>query len=639
MSKHPPKKLTGLGIVVTLLSVFSLLMGACGDNTATSVPATTAPAATTAATTTSAATTGAATTAAGTTKAATTAAGTTIAGTNSAANKINATGEILIYAASSLTDPFNRIKADLEASNPGLKITYSFGGSNTLRAQLEQGAKADVFASANQTEMDNALKSNLVADKGQVFARNRLVVILPKSNPGKITKLQDLANPGVKFVTAAKDVPVGGYTLTALDKMSKDPGFSPDFSTKVQANFVSQESNVKQVVSKVQLGEADAGICYLTDISASVQKDITTLDIPDQFNTLASYPISALKGAANSAGATAFVQYITGAQGQAVLKTYGFLSPSGTSGSTQGGPSVNFSLGGLVNTPGTFKLDDLKAFTKTTVTTNPLAGGTPMGEATYGGPLLYDVLQKAVVKVDASRKNDILRKVVVVTGTDGYSVAIAWGEIDPKFANKKVLVAYEQNGQPLAQKDGFARLIVPGDGAAGRYVSNVAKIEVKDSGNTPAASDRKPSTSFSLAGLVGTPGDYNLDKLKGLKSTDVTVETKDSSGNTTKATYTGVLLNDLLTSAGGLKLNASAKNDGLRKAILGIGSDGYSSIIAGGEIDPKFGNEQILVAYNKDGQPLADSDEFARLVVPVDAAAGRYVSNLVKLEVVDFSGA
>jgi molybdate transport system substrate-binding protein len=323
MSKHPPGKLTGPGIVITLLGLFSLLLGACGDSTATAMPQTTVSATTQAAN------------AASPTPAATSA--TTGPTGLTAPSGGTMKGDIVVYAASSLTDPFNKIKADLEKANPGLKITYSFGGSNTLRAQLEQGAKADVFASANQTEMDNALQSSLVAGKGQVFARNRLVVILPKNNPGKVTKLQDLANPGLKFVTAAKDVPVGGYTLTALGKMSQDAAFTPDFAAKARANFVSQESNVKQVVTKVQLGEADAGICYLTDISASVQNDITTLEIPDRFNTLASYPISVLEGASNTAGAQAFVAYVTGSQGQDTLKMYGFITGGSSTGSVKGG--------------------------------------------------------------------------------------------------------------------------------------------------------------------------------------------------------------------------------------------------------------------------------------------------------------
>ena len=335
MSLKKKAGVSQLGWLVGLLLLLSSLLAACGDATATAVPATAAPVATTVAATTVAATTAAMTTAVATTAAPTTVATTTAAPTTSAAGGTTAatgsgtaTGTVVVYAASSLTDTFNQIKAAVEKANPGLTITLNYNGSNTLRAQLEQGAKADVFASANQTEIDNALKSNLIADHGTVFAKNRLVVILPKDNPGKITTLQDLAKPGVKFVTAQKDVPVGGYTLTALDKMSKDASFGSDFSSKVQGNFVSQETNVKQVVAKVQLGEADAGICYLTDISPSVAGQVTTLAIPDQFNTLASYPLSVLKGASNSAGAKVFYDFVVGPQGQAILKANGFLPAS-----------------------------------------------------------------------------------------------------------------------------------------------------------------------------------------------------------------------------------------------------------------------------------------------------------------------
>jgi molybdate transport system substrate-binding protein len=306
MSKSLPR-MAGPGIALVVLSLFSLLLAACGDTTPPTIPPPTAAATTPA----------------------------TISGGT-------VSGEVIVFAASSLTDPFNRIKADLEKANPGLKVTYNFGGSNTLQAQLEQGAKADVFASANQTEMNNALKGELVAGKGVVFAQNRLVVILPANNPGKIRKLQDLAKPGLKIVTTQKDVPVGGYTLQALDKMSQDPAFSPDFAAKVRANFVSQESNVKQVVAKVQLGEADAGVCYLTDISALLRPDLTTLEIPDRFNTLADYPIAPLKAAPNPAAARLFIAYLLGPQGQATLKSYNFISPGAATGSAKGGPVASF---------------------------------------------------------------------------------------------------------------------------------------------------------------------------------------------------------------------------------------------------------------------------------------------------------
>ncbi len=340
------RKAVWLGCILVMLSLGSLLMAACGETAtplATTTSATTAAAAMSAAamTTMAAATSAAAmisvaaTTSAVSTK---TAATTTVATTSSSATAEatsatgTATGEVVVYAAASLTEPFNQIKTELEKANPGLKITYSFGGSNTLRTQLEQGAKADVFASANQTEMDNALKASLVNDKGTTFVRNRLVVILPKGNPGKIQKLQDLANPGLKFVTAQKDVPVGGYTLTALDKMSKDAAFGSDFSTKVQANIVSRETDVKQVVAKIQTGEGDVGVVYSSDVTAKVSADITTIEIPDQFNTVANYPIAILKGAGNPAAAKVFVEYVLGANGQAILKKNNFVPVSNLAG-------------------------------------------------------------------------------------------------------------------------------------------------------------------------------------------------------------------------------------------------------------------------------------------------------------------
>ncbi len=292
-----------LGLLMLILGLFLV---ACGDATTTTAPQ---PAANTSA--------------ASTTIAVTSAANNTVAAASSP--KQNLSGELVVFAASSLTDPFNEIKAELEKDNAGLKISYNFGGSNTLRAQLEQGAKADVFASANQSEMDNALKSNLVADKGTTFVRNRLVLILPKNNPAKIQTLQDLGKPGLKFVTAQKDVPVGGYTLTALDKMSADAAFGADFKDKVLKNIVSQEANVKQVVTKVQLGEADAGVVYSSDVSAKIAPDLVTIDIPDQFNTIATYPIAALKAAANPAAAKVFTDYVLGEKGQAIFKKNNFI--------------------------------------------------------------------------------------------------------------------------------------------------------------------------------------------------------------------------------------------------------------------------------------------------------------------------
>jgi DMSO/TMAO reductase YedYZ molybdopterin-dependent catalytic subunit len=288
-----------------------------------------------------------------------------------------------------------------------------------------------------------------------------------------------------------------------------------------------------------------------------------------------------------------------------------------------------------VKVPGELKLADIQAFPKTTVTTDAQAGQGSLGSHTYGGALLYDMVQKAQMSTDATRKNDILRKVVLVTGTDGYSVAISLGEISPRFAGKKVLVAYEEDGKPLPQADGFVRLIVPGDTFAGRYVSNIATIAVKNAGPLPRLATRTPSSALYLVGLIKTPTKYDLAALKALKTTEVTVQEHDQSGKAVSTTYSGVLLNDLLASAGGMQWNAKAKNDFLRKGIVAMGTDGYSCIVVGGEIDQRFAHIQILVAVAENGKPLADTDGFARLIVPGDLAMGRFISNLTELQVVD----
>ncbi|MBV9170185.1 MAG: molybdate ABC transporter substrate-binding protein, partial [Chloroflexi bacterium] len=169
-------------------------------------------------------------------------------------------GEIVVFAASSLTDVFQDMATAFQQANPNAKLTFNFGASSQLATQLAQGAKADVFASADQTQMDNAKKADAIAGQDQVFARNRLVLITPKDNPAHINAVNDLANSGVKFVTAQPSVPIGQYAAQMLDKASSDPSFGSGFKDRVTANTVSQEDNVRQVVSKVQLGEADAAV-------------------------------------------------------------------------------------------------------------------------------------------------------------------------------------------------------------------------------------------------------------------------------------------------------------------------------------------------------------------------------------------
>jgi DMSO/TMAO reductase YedYZ molybdopterin-dependent catalytic subunit len=335
--------------------------------------------------------------------------------------------------------------------------------------------------------------------------------------------------------------------------------------------------------------------------------------------------------------ASLFWSACSGAGGATTATSTATPSVSSSSSPTARKPSVSLQLTGLVKAPGELRLADIQAFPKVTVTTNAQTGAGPLGSHIYGGALLYDIVQKAQIITDATRKNDLLRKVVLVTGTDDYSVAISLGEISPRFAGKKVLVAYEEDGKALPQADGFVRLIVPGDTFAGRYVSNIATITVKSAGPFPKLAARAPSSALYMVGLIKTPTKYDLAALKALKTIQVTVQEHDQSGKAVSTIYSGVLLSDLLASVGGVQVNAKAKNDFLRKGIVAIGTDGYSCIVVGGEIDQRFAHTQVLVAFAQDGKPLADADGFARLIVPGDQAMGRFVSNLTELQVVDLS--
>jgi molybdate transport system substrate-binding protein len=228
---------------------------------------------------------------------------------------------LTVFAASSLTDAFTEIGKAFESSHSGVTVTFNFAGSQALQTQIEGGAPADVFASASGGEMDAAVTGEFIAEgTPQVFLTNKLVVILPANNPAGLEKLEDLARPGIKLVLAAEEVPVGNYARQALDLMNGS--FGADFKDKVLANVVSNEDNVKQVVAKVQLGEADAGIVYTSDAIAA--PDLKTIEIPAELNVIAKYPIASLTASANADLAKAFIDYILSSEGQATLKKWGF---------------------------------------------------------------------------------------------------------------------------------------------------------------------------------------------------------------------------------------------------------------------------------------------------------------------------
>lgn len=233
-------------------------------------------------------------------------------------------GDLTVFAAASLTDSFTAIKETLEAANPGLTITFNFAGSQALVTQLNEGAGADVFASASAAQMRAAVEGGVIAGDPTVFTRNRLALVVPKENPAGLQSLADLAKEGVKLVLAQPEVPVGQYAREAICKAGADTAtFGEGFVDKVTANIVSEEDNVKSVLTKVQLGEADAGIVYTTDIRAEVAGEVMLIEIPAAVNVIATYPIAPVEGG-NTELAAAFIAYVLGPDGQAMLQQFGF---------------------------------------------------------------------------------------------------------------------------------------------------------------------------------------------------------------------------------------------------------------------------------------------------------------------------
>lgn len=235
---------------------------------------------------------------------------------------------LTVLAAASLQEAFTALGDMLEQQRPGLKVAFNFAGSQTLALQIQQGAPADVFASADEYWMTVVKDSGHLAGAPRVFAHNQLVVIVPASNPGHIERLSDLGRPGLKLVFAADPVPAGQYARTMLGNLARLPGFGADFAARVNANVVSNEEDVKAVVTKVRLKEADGGVVYGTDVTPDVADDVRTLGIPPGANVIADYPIAVLAHAPDPDDARAFVDLVLSPTGQRALAARGFTPVS-----------------------------------------------------------------------------------------------------------------------------------------------------------------------------------------------------------------------------------------------------------------------------------------------------------------------
>ncbi len=231
---------------------------------------------------------------------------------------------LTVFAASSLTDAFTELGQVFEGQHPGVTVQFNFSASSDLATQLAEGAPGDVFASANTRQMENAAVAGRIASEPVNFLTNRLVLIVPADNPAGMETLADLANAGVKFVTAAPDVPIRGFTDQMLDKAAADPAYGLEFKTAVLTNLVSEEANVRQLAAKVVLGEADAGVVYKSDVTPDITDQVKVIEIPQVLNVVAVYPIAAITDSASPETARAFIEFVLSERGQAVLAKWGF---------------------------------------------------------------------------------------------------------------------------------------------------------------------------------------------------------------------------------------------------------------------------------------------------------------------------
>jgi len=233
-------------------------------------------------------------------------------GGSSGSGKVS--GTVVVFAATSLTDAFNQIGAGFEKAHPGVTVKFNYNGSSSLATSINQGAPADVFASAAPANMKTVTDAGNAVGTPQIFARNTGEIMVEKGNPKKITSVKDLANPAIKVAVCAPEVPCGAVA-TAIFK-----------NAGVTVKPVSEETNVGGVVTKVTLGEVDAGIVYVTDVEANGSKT-AGVPIPADQNDITEYPIAQVKDAPNASAAKAFISYVLGPDGQKVLASFGFMPP------------------------------------------------------------------------------------------------------------------------------------------------------------------------------------------------------------------------------------------------------------------------------------------------------------------------
>lgn len=234
--------------------------------------------------------------------------------------------DLAVFAAASLRDAVADVETAYEAVTPGVALTIVTDSSATMRTQIEEGAPADVFLSADAIHPGALADAGLADGEPIVFARNRLALIVPTDNPAAISSPMDLASRGVRIIAAGEAVPITGYADRLVANLATLPGYPPDFVVAVAANVVSREENVRSVVAKIGLGEGDAAIVYRTD--ATALDDVVAIDLPEAANVEASYAAVVVAATADAPEAHAFLDWLAGPDGASVLARFGFLPPT-----------------------------------------------------------------------------------------------------------------------------------------------------------------------------------------------------------------------------------------------------------------------------------------------------------------------
>jgi molybdate transport system substrate-binding protein len=234
--------------------------------------------------------------------------------------------DVTIFAAASLADVLDDVKVAYGSSHPGTTLTISTDSSAALATQIEQGAPADVFLSADTANPQKLVSGGFSAGEAVAFAANTLTIVTPADNPAGLSSPADLAKPGLKIIAAGDEVPITAYATQLVANLAKEPGYPAGFEAAYASNVVSKEDNVKAVIGKIEIGEGDAAIVYATDAKGST--NVTTIPVPDSANVTAKYAGIVVGSSPDQEPARMFLGWLTGLDGQAVLSRFGFLPPS-----------------------------------------------------------------------------------------------------------------------------------------------------------------------------------------------------------------------------------------------------------------------------------------------------------------------